>query len=125
MIATDRGVSAIIDLAMNSGVARRPIARNLAVNASLVHPRTAVPALQCSLDPGEHTVACLVHATPTSASPPPPDPDPGLARPRSDRHRAPDARVVADVGRDIDGAVAPVPAAALELLERIAAQELS
>ena len=68
VITTGRGVSAIVDVAMSAAgagsSARRPIARNLAVNASLVHPRTAVPALTAPLPSGDHTVACLVVASP-------------------------------------------------------------
>ena len=44
-IATGQGVSAIVDTPLDATAPRRPITRNLAVNASLVHPRTAVPAL--------------------------------------------------------------------------------
>ena len=97
VITTGLGVSAIVDLAISEAVSgsavRRPIARNLAVNASLVHPRTAVPALTASLRAGDHTVACLVCASPRS-----------------------DAATIAD-----DELV--VPSAAIDLLERCAMQE--
>ena len=66
VITTGVGVSAIVDVAVRGSAPRRPIARNLAVNASLVHPRTAVPALTGPLPAGDHTVACLVHASPRS-----------------------------------------------------------
>ena len=69
VITASMGVSAIVDLAGPSSIARRPIARNLAVNASLVHPRTAVPALNGPLPAGDHTVACLVYASPRTAPP--------------------------------------------------------
>ncbi|HUS41052.1 MAG TPA: DUF2264 domain-containing protein [Ilumatobacteraceae bacterium] len=64
VIASGQGVSAIVDLPAPGSTPRRPIARNLAVNATLVHPRTAVPALTSPLPAGDHTVACLVYASP-------------------------------------------------------------
>ncbi len=71
VLATSLGVSAIVDVAAAGSVARRPIVRNLAVNASLVHPRTAIPALTGPLAAGDHTVACVVHATPRTEPNPP------------------------------------------------------
>ena len=65
-IATDQGVSAIVDTPLDATASRRPITRNLAVNASLVHPRTAIPALSGALPAGDHTLACLVHASPAA-----------------------------------------------------------
>jgi hypothetical protein len=98
-ITTRAGVSAIVDLPVTeagSGPARRrPIARNLAVNASLVHPRTAVPALTGPLPVGTHTFACLVYATPSTDAPPASDLEPAI------------------------------PAAALALLEQCAAREVA
>jgi hypothetical protein len=98
VITTSAGVSAIVDLpvadARIGSAGRRPIARNLAVNASLVHTRTAVPALTSPLHAGSHTLACLVYATPRT-----------------------DAAPVADADLSI-------PAAAVALLERCAAQEV-
>ena len=126
VLATSHGVSAIVDLAVGGGAAtRRPIARNLAVNASLMHPRTAVPALAGPLVAGEHTLACLVHATPTPTPTPPRAPAAPL--PKSGQNRAPGARFAPDFGQEldpVDAAVVVVPGAARELLERIAAQEM-
>ena len=92
MITTSRGVSAIVEL--DGTTPRRPITRNLAVNASLMHPRTAVPALSGVVAAGDHTIACIVHATPASSAVDRPEPS-------------------------------TVPAAALELVERVAAREVS
>ncbi len=98
VIETGSGVSAIVDLAIGDTrlglAARRPIARNLAVNASLVHPRTAVPALTAPLPTGDHTIACLVVASPRTGAMPP-------------------------AGDDL-----VVPAAAVGLLERRTTQEV-
>lgn len=93
-IATGQGVSTIVDMSLDATVPRRPITRNLAVNASVVHPRTAVPALSGPLPAGDHTIACFVHAAPTGSDGAGPDP-------------------------------AVVPRAALGLLERTSAQEIS
>ena len=112
--------AAIVDLATPDGVSRRPIARNLAVNTSLVHPRTAIPALAGALGAGDHTLGCLVHAAPTSTRPKP--------------HKfgvdlAPSARLAQnfglDLGQGVDIAAMVVPTAVLELLDRIAEQEMS
>ena len=111
-IAADRGVSAIADLVVDGTAARRPITRNLAVNASLVHPRTAVPALTGPLAAGEHTVACLVYASPTPTQ-------------KSGATQSVGERILPDAGRAAESASAQVPAAVLELLERTAAQEPS
>jgi hypothetical protein len=68
ILTTSAGCSAIVD---GTVPARRPIARNLAVNASLVHPRTAVPALQSgpfgpATGPGADVeMSCIVHASPS------------------------------------------------------------
>jgi hypothetical protein len=97
VITTGMGVSAIVDLPVPGATVRRPIARNLAVNASLVRPRTAVPALTAPLPTGDHTMACLVYASPTGLD--------------------------VDGGADGDARGRSVPEAALELLDRIAAQE--
>ena len=104
VITTSVGVSAIVDVAVRGSAPRRPIARNLAVNASLVHPRTAVPALTGPLPAGDHTVACLVHASPRID---PPTPKFGAVV-ASGETSAPDFGV----------------GAALGLLERCAAQEV-
>jgi len=90
-ITTSRGVSSIVEL--DGTTPRRPITRNLAVNASLLHPRTAIPALSGVIAAGDHTIACVVHATPTGSAGDHPEPS-------------------------------TVPAAALALFERIAAQEV-
>lgn len=102
-ITTSIGTSAIVDLAVLPVPNRRPILRNLAVNASLVHPRTAVPALSGPLPTGVHTIACLVVATPHPI------------HPKNAQERAPGARSDAHFG------VVGVPDPAAELLERIAA----
>jgi hypothetical protein len=93
MIATGQGVSAIVDAPLDGTASRRPITRNLAVNAGLVHPRTAVPALSGPLPAGDHTIACVVHASPNGSD---------------------------EAGPDS----AAVPPAALDLHERISAQEM-
>ena len=67
MLNTSLGCSAIIDVPIGGGRARRPVTRNLAVNASLVHPRTAVPALQSSVIDGDTRLGCLVVASPSQA----------------------------------------------------------
>ena len=61
---TSHGVSAIIDVPVLGTVGRRPIGRNLAVNASLMHPRTAVPALQTGALGSDTTLAAIVVAHP-------------------------------------------------------------
>jgi hypothetical protein len=98
VISTTAGVSAIVDLPLAESqparAGRRPIARNLAVNASLVHPRTAIPALTSPLPAGAHTLACLVYATPQT-----------------------------DAGPVVDAELL-LPAVATALLERCAAQEV-
>ena len=99
-IVTGHGVSAIVDTPLDATVPRRPITRNLAVNAGLVHPRPAVPALSGPLPVGDHTIACLVHAAP----------------PESEG---------AGLGTATGPDPAAVPAAVLDLLERISAQEMS
>jgi hypothetical protein len=104
VITTSVGVSAIVDLDVAGSAPRRPIARNLAVNASLVHPRTAVPALTGSIPPGDHTMACLVSASPR----------PSLPAPTFGASVAPDATSAPNFGMG----------RALELLERIAAQQV-
>ena len=91
------------------GPARRPIARNLAVNASLVHPRTAVPALSAPLLAGDHTIACLVYASPSPNTP------------KFGANGAPGATSTPNFG--VDDAGLHVPDAALELLDRITTQE--
>ena len=65
-ITTSSGRSAIVDVPLPGSPSRRPIGRNLAVNASLVHPRTAVPALECR-DLGADAIlgAIVVAATST------------------------------------------------------------
>ena len=119
VIATTMGVSAIVDLPGPGETARRPIARNLAVNASLVHPRTAVPALTVALPTGDHTMACLVYATPQT--------EPNT--PKFGADVAPGARFTPNFGLDVDGGAGGddpgrrVPEAAIELLDRITTQE--
>lgn len=61
VISTDHGCSAI--LAVQGS--RRAITRNLAVNASLMHPRTAVPGLTGAMEVGDHRLAALVYASPS------------------------------------------------------------
>ena len=61
-IVTSHGLSAIIDVPIVGVPGRRAIGRNLAVNASLMHPRTAVPALQSGVLGTETTVAAIVVA---------------------------------------------------------------
>ncbi len=68
MIETSQGVSAIVDTPPDATAPRRPITRNLAVNASLMHPRTAIPALSGALSAGDHRIACMVHASPTRSN---------------------------------------------------------
>lgn len=65
VVSTSHGCSAILEIPI--GRSRRPIARNLAANASLVHPRTAVPALQGAIDSPDHRCACLVFASPSGS----------------------------------------------------------
>jgi hypothetical protein len=65
-ITTACGFSAIVDVPFAGSPARRPIGRNLAVNASLVHPRTAVPALECRDLGADATFAAIVVASPSS-----------------------------------------------------------
>jgi hypothetical protein len=60
-ISTSCGCSAIVELRGD----RRPVARNLAVNASLMHPRTAVPALKGPLEAGDHRLVSFVFASPS------------------------------------------------------------
>jgi len=62
-ITTSAGCSAIVDVPLDGSPSRRPIGRNLAVNASLVHPRTAVPALECSDLGADATFGAIVLAT--------------------------------------------------------------
>ena len=62
VIVTSHGVSAIVDVPIAGIPARRPVGRNLAVNASLMHPRTAVPALQSGVLGTETTIAAIVVA---------------------------------------------------------------
>jgi hypothetical protein len=64
-IVTSHGLSAIVDVRLAGGPARRPIGRNLAVNASLMHPRTAVPALQTGPLGTDATIAAIVVADPS------------------------------------------------------------
>ena len=70
------------------------------MNAGLVHPRPAVPALSGPLPVGDHTIACLGHAAP----------------PESEG---------AGLGPATGPDPAAVPAAVLDLLERISVQEMS
>jgi hypothetical protein len=118
VIATGAGVTAIVDIPVRGVAARRPVARNLAVNASLVHPRTAVPALTGSLPAGDHTVACLVHASPRTH---PTTWEFGAVAPGA--NSAPNSGLGGDGGAEGDAPGWRVPEAALELLDRIAAQE--
>jgi hypothetical protein len=61
VLRTAHGASAIVDL----GGERKAILRNLAVNASVMRQRTAVPALTGALDTGDHRLAALVIASPS------------------------------------------------------------
>jgi len=65
VIATSQGLSAIIDVPIAGVLGRRPIGRNLAVNASLMHSRTAVPALQTGVLGTDTTIAAIVVADPS------------------------------------------------------------
>ncbi len=65
-ITTSGGCSAIVDVPVAGSPRRRPIGRNLAVNASLVHPRTAVPALECRDLGVDATLGAIVVATPST-----------------------------------------------------------
>ena len=103
VITIGQGLSAIVDLAVEGRAPRRAITRNLAVNASLVHHRTAVPALQGSLPVGEHTIACLVHASPKRPTP---------------------SSFGVDGDRGVGFDAVHVPGAALELLERTAERKM-
>ncbi|MGB0114064.1 MAG: DUF2264 domain-containing protein [Ilumatobacteraceae bacterium] len=89
-ISTSHGSSAIIGLLGD----RRPVARNLSVNASLMHPRTAVPALKGRLEPGDHRLAALIVASPSAA-----------------------------LDRGTAAEVVDIPAAATNLLERISTEQ--
>jgi hypothetical protein len=62
VLRTSHGCSAIIDLYGD----RRGIARNLAVNASLVQPRTAIPGLVGELPIGDHRLAAMIFASPSA-----------------------------------------------------------
>lgn len=57
-IATDDGTSTIC----SADLGREAASEQLAVNAHLVHPRVAVPVLRQTLEPGDHTLSCAVHA---------------------------------------------------------------
>jgi hypothetical protein len=61
VLRTSHGCSAIIDLFGD----RRGIARNLAVNASLLYPRSAVPGLVGELPVGDHRLAAMIFASPS------------------------------------------------------------
>jgi hypothetical protein len=65
-IVTSHGMSAIVDVPVPGTLGRRPIGRTLAVNASLMHPRTAVPALQSGSLGADTTLAAIVVARPAS-----------------------------------------------------------
>ena len=65
VLVTSHGCSGIVDLPLTETRPRRPITRNLAVNASLMHPRTAVPALLATDLGDDTTFAALVCASPS------------------------------------------------------------
>jgi hypothetical protein len=65
VLATSTGCSAIIELAVPGTMSRRAIVRNLAVNAGLVHPRSAVPGLLAAEVGADATFAALVYASPS------------------------------------------------------------
>jgi hypothetical protein len=69
-VRTEHGCSALVGL----GGDREGAVRTLAVNANLMHPHAAVPALCCDLEIGDHRLLCTVFAhpagPPTEAAPP-------------------------------------------------------
>lgn len=65
VLRTEQGCSAIAALEGN----RDGAVRQLAVNANLMHPHTAVPILCDELDVGEHRLACAVFASPVDDLP--------------------------------------------------------
>jgi hypothetical protein len=101
VLSTTHGCSAIIDLPQPAMRSRRPIARNLAVNASLVWPRTAVPALESRELDVDSTLAALVYANPADI------PD----------------RTNGSGGTALPNIDLVVPIAALGILDRISAME--
>jgi hypothetical protein len=64
VLATGHGCSAL--LGFSSG--RHGSVHALAVNANLISPHAAVPALSAAFDPGDHRVGCLVFADPGAAA---------------------------------------------------------
>lgn len=64
VLTTAYGCSAIVDIPV--AAARRAVLRTLAVNATLVHPRTAVPALRAEQVGTDTTFACAVFASPSA-----------------------------------------------------------
>ena len=69
-VVTPWGHSSILD----ADGTRSTTMRALPGNANLMYPQTVVPMLTCRLEPGDHRLACLVHASPASAAGTPPDP---------------------------------------------------
>ena len=65
VLRTEHGCSAIVGLEGDRDGAVRP----LAVNANLMRPNTAVPALVRSLEIGDHTLSCAVFASPVDNLP--------------------------------------------------------
>ena len=72
VLSTEHGCSAVVDL----GGRRSATVHALAVNANLLHPRTAVPVLRADLAPGDHELSCLVYASPAARELPDPPPGP-------------------------------------------------
>lgn len=66
VLATGHGCSALLGLSTG----RDGSVHTLAVNANLVSPHAAVPALSAAFDPGDHRVGCLVFADPGAAAVP-------------------------------------------------------
>ena len=68
-VMTPWGHSSIVD----ADGTRSTTMRALPGNANLMYPQTVVPMLTCRLEPGDHRLACLVHASPASAAGTPPE----------------------------------------------------
>ncbi|MEC9000098.1 MAG: DUF2264 domain-containing protein [Actinomycetota bacterium] len=69
LLETVHDVTGLVDRPADLARTRKASIRPLPPNASMVEPASAIPVLSCSLEPGEHFLACTVWAAPTEAGP--------------------------------------------------------